>query len=156
MAIDYDKPVPDKKPKRARAAKEKPHKITIEELFKTAKDLGFSISIPTSAEDEYKQEAALVKLGFSDTRAAKPIRKANTLRGYLHASHRVGTECYGPGELELPESESDLFRSLLHQDQLCIRSQMDTTQYTNTSRCFFVQPGRSSDGKNKFAKVEVT
>ena len=159
MPINYDEPlfVTTGIIKRGRVKtteKPKQHKVSLEQALETLKALGFSVVIPTSDEDKVKQDQSLSKLGFVD-RDNKPQRKARkptTLKGYLHACHRVGSASYGPGEIELSVNDQDLFRTLLQQDQACVRAHMDTTQYNSLSRCYLIQPGRSADTKNKFAK----
>lgn len=161
MPIDYENELQVLQPKRrGRVPKPKSSKktVTLEEAIKTLQDLGFDVSIPSTEQDRHRQKSSLAALGFESASRGVESKPSGPTRltGTLITSHSIGGNTYGPGLLDLPVEQEDLFRTLLQQDQSCVRAHMDTVDYIRNSRCYLIQPGRSEDKKNKFSKVEVS
>ena len=144
---EFDK-LGSEKPKKRRAKKP----LSIAEFLEAAKMLGFQVQIPTSEEDINRQNQTLSTLGFIEQGDTRKKPDSKKLVGYLYAKHYIAGEVYGPGELTLSKDKSELFRSLLQQDQACIAAHQDTTSYNPTSQCFVI----TAPAKGQFSKVPVS
>jgi hypothetical protein len=130
-------------------------KLTLEQLLLAAKELGVSIYIPTSKEEELKQEQSLAKLGFITEQKKEVEENLTELKGYLYGQHIINGVTYGPGNFTLPFTETALYSSLLKQDQMAMTALRDTTDYSSSNRCFIIGLGKGKDSFNKYRKIEV-
>lgn len=131
-------------------------KLTLEQLLLAAKELGVSVYIPTSSEEEIKQEQSISKLGFITETKQEPEPVNTELKGRLHGRHLVNGVAYGPGEFTLHYLEKDLFNSLIKQDQMALTALRDTTDYSSSNRCFVIGLGKGKDSYSKYRKIEVS
>jgi hypothetical protein len=131
----------------------------IEQALETLQKLGFKITPPSTTTDIQAHEASLDLLGIVTTptkiKGKKKVqpKESTHLRGTLNFRHVVGGNTYGPGILELPPTDKDLFSSLLKQDQLCTNHYQEPF-LPQSSQCFIVKAGIPM-AKSTYTKVPV-
>jgi hypothetical protein len=132
----------------------------IQQALETLQKLGFKVTPPSTTTDIQAHEASLDLLGIVTTptkikgKKKVQLKEITILRGTLNFRHTVGGGTYGPGVLELPLSDKDLFTSLLKQDQLCTNHYQEP-YIQQGSQCFIVKAGTPM-AKNTYKKVEVS
>jgi hypothetical protein len=142
------KPVKEKSSRRVTS-------IELEKALLLMKQLGFKVTVPTTEEDEEKQEASIEKLGIARKVVKAPVQ-TEQLRVILGTTHTVGDRSYGPGEVLLSPDQGDLLRSLIHQDYLARQANLESVVNNPYSRFYVISPGRGRDEFNKFTKREVS
>lgn len=132
------------------------------EALELMHQLGFKVLIPTNAEDAKKHEESAAKLGFVDAvkPKAKVSKKSSKIIFTLYSQHSVGGRVFGPGAVELDSTETDLHRTLLQQDQICVRSHNDGIRptgdqfdFTPVGGSYLITKKTSREGTNYRKKL---
>lgn len=149
----------ERKPRSSKPKSTTPNSSQLEKAIALLQSVGMQVTPITNEEFESKQQDSLTKLGVRKTK--KDIFKQQPkdpefLVTFLHATHSIGNETYGPGEVRIPFSQDGLFRTLVHQDRLAIQARMDTKEYNPISNTFIIEEGRNSQSLCKYLKRPVT
>lgn len=131
----------------------------IAKAVQTLRELGFKVEVPSSEEEKTKHQESLVKLGLAQPKEnkAKPKTKSSAyLTGVLRFRHNIGNQSFGPGEFKLKSDQTDLYRSLLQQDQAATLGLQDSKEYIPEPKCYIIASGENHGRPNQFSKVEVS